>query len=491
VRRSAGPRIPIGLPHDLTGAACVGPGGVACWPRVRDYRAESFWLDGLEEDLAPRPALAGDHTADVVIVGAGFTGLWTAWALREAEPSLRVVLCESDIVGAGASGRNGGWCMGELSALPALFEHPRFGPAALRLQRMMFGAVDRILSTIREAGIECSAARGGRLALASVGPQHDDLRRDLERLRRLGFGDEDYAYLDPHACRAHIGGREFLGAIHARHSAVLDPARLVRGLARVLEARGVSIFEQSPVVRVESRGVETGQGRVRAGRVVLATEAYGCRLPGWRRRLVPIHSMMIATAPLGEDLWREIGLRARECFADRRRVTTYGQRTADGRIAFGSRGRYFFGSRSFDRFDPGDREFERVREALLEILPPLRDVPITHRWGGAVAVPRDWQPSLGIDPRTGIAFAGGYVGEGVAASHLFGYGLADLVLDRPGKLAEMPFFGRIFPNWEPEPLRWVGVTAVRKAGEIADRAESGGRGRNRFAAGIFDRLVRH
>jgi glycine/D-amino acid oxidase-like deaminating enzyme len=217
--------------------------------------------------------------------------------------------------------------------------------------------------------------------------------------------------------------------------------------------------------------VRTDSGRLDAEVVVRATEGYTPTLEGHSRKLIPIHTMMIATEPLPQSVWDAIGLAERETFGDPRRIVIYGQRTADGRLAFGSRGEYYFGSGIRDTFPASDAGFVNVQRTLTKLFPGLRGVEITHRWGGPIGVPRDWRPSVGLNRRTGFAWAGGYVGEGVAASNLAGRTLADLILDRETELVELPWVGRPFPKWEREPMRWAGVKAIRALAESVDSAE--------------------
>jgi glycine/D-amino acid oxidase-like deaminating enzyme len=211
---------------------------------------------------------------------------------------------------------------------------------------------------------------------------------------------------------------------------------------------------------------------VRADTVVRATEGYTVDLPGERRRLVPIYSLVIATEPLAPGLWERIGLRRRETFTDQRHLLVYGQRTADDRIVFGGRGApYHFGSRIRPGFDRDERVFRRLREALVDLLPVLSGTSITHSWGGCLGVPRDWCASVGLDRGTGIAWAGGYVGDGVSTTNLAGRTLRDLVLERDTELVRLPWVGHHSPRWEPEPLRWLGVNAGLRAMAVADLEE--------------------
>lgn len=361
--------------------------------------------------------------------------------------------------------------------------------AGIRLQRAMFDTVAEVEQVCEREGIACDFARGGNVTFATAPQQLDHLRSDLSFWRDLGFDEDDVRWLEAGECRQRVGSVQNLGGFYLDHCAALHPALLARGLAEVVERMGVPIYEQSPARALESRAVVTDHGRLSADTVVRATEGYSGSLPGCERLLLPLHSMMIATEPLPEAVWKEIGLEARETFADARRMVTYGQRTVDGRIAFGARGRYFYGSRVCDVFPADDPDFVSVKGILDSMFPVLRDYGVTHSWGGALGVPRDWRPSVGLDRAKGLGWAGGYVGEGVAAANLAARTLADLILERDTDLTSLPLVGVPFPNWEPEPLRWLGVAATRLLGESVDAAELAGRKTPRIRNALFNAVV--
>jgi glycine/D-amino acid oxidase-like deaminating enzyme len=269
----------------------------------------------------------------------------------------------------------------------------------------------------------------------------------------------------------------------------MHPARLARGLADVVEASGVVLYEQSPAIDIAERRVRTPAGTLRARFILRAAEAYTDSIPSHERRLLPLHSMMIATEPLPEAAWQEMGMAQREVFGDPRRMVTYGQRTADDRLAFGCRGAYYYGSKIHDRFSDDSPVFRDVEKTVARFFPLLRDFQITHRWGGALGVPRDWRPRVGLDRNTGFAWAGGYVGEGVAASNLAGRTLADLILERDSDLVRLPLVGPDFHRWEREPLRWLGVESVRRLGDSLDNAELEGESTPRLRGALFDAIV--
>jgi glycine/D-amino acid oxidase-like deaminating enzyme len=290
--------------------------------------------------------------------------------------------------------------------------------------------------------------------------------------RRWGFGEEDLRLLEPGEARQVIGATDILGATYSPHCAVIHPARLVRALARAVERRGATIYERTPVTTVGPRLVETTHGQVRASYVVRATEGFTPQLPGLRRALAPVYSLMLATEPLSQDFWATAGLRRRETFSDHRHLIIYGQRTADDRIAFGGRGApYHFRSQIRPEFDREPGVFAGLWETLRDMFPALRDAAVTHTWGGPLAIPRDWCPSVGLDRANGMGWAGGYVGDGVSTSNLAGRTLTDLILGADSDLIRLPWVGHRSRRWEPEPLRWLGANLGLRVMASADQVE--------------------
>ena len=452
------------------------------------YRSQSFWHDTTPDPLEPRPALTSDTSVDVAIVGAGYTGLWTAYYLKELEPSLSVALVEAEIAGFGASGRNGGWCLGTLAGIGSLLETEPQG--AIRLQRELVATVDEVGRVCGHEGIDCHWAKGGNITVATSQPFREHLLKDQDHWRQIGFEEEDVRWLEPDECADLVRTSTNLGGLYLAPVAALHPARLVRGLAEAVERRGVAIYECSPAVELKRRSVVTPAGRLRADMVVRATEGYTCTIPGQERALIPVHSMMLATEPLPESVWDEIGFTNRVTFGDPRRMVTYGQRTADGRIAFGCRGSYFFGSKIHNRFSPDDPVFRQVQDVLESFFPVLRGRAISHRWGGALGIPRNWTPSVGVDHREGLAWAGGYVGEGVGPSNLAGHTLAELILERDTHRTDLPLVGPPFPNWELEPLRFMGYAVLTRFTEALDYANLRGHPTPHLRGAIYDHFVR-
>lgn len=461
------------------------------------HRSLSLWFDTLPGDLTPRPPLEADLDVDVVIVGGGYTGLWIAYYLTERDPSLRIAVLEREICGFGASGRNGGWCEGELAAdLEAYAKHSSHDEA-MRLARAMFAAVDEVGERTTKENIDCGFAKGGSIYLARNAAQEKRQRERVQAEWAHGFTEADIRLLSADDARTHANATDVRSGIFFSHCAAVNPAALVRGLAEVVADRGVRIYEQTAVSSIEpglvTASVHADPGSSKTGSpntgftgtrftvtapiVVRATEAYTAELPGERRTMTPMYSLMVATEPLDQSTFDQIGLADRQTFADDRYAVVYGQRTDDNRIAFGGRGvPYLFGSRIDPATERHEPTHDLIRRTLLDMFPPLADVNFTHRWGGVLGAPRNWTPSVAYDRRTGLATAGGFVGEGVCAANLAGRTMADLLtLDESERsqsdVATLPWVDLVSRKWEPEPIRWLGIWGTRRAMQTADDVE--------------------
>jgi len=430
-----------------------------------------LWQDELAGDIGvPRPALDGDGQADIVVVGAGYTGLWTAYYLARLAPDRAVTVVEARTAGFGASGRNGGWCTTEMPALLANLVR-RYGPMpAMRLYRAGRRTLDEIETVLAREGIDCGWRRDGSLYLATTAPQRDRLLawQDL----RLKLGITDLAVLAGAAARDRLAVPGVLLAGYTPNCAVVQPARIARGLARAVERAGVRIVEGTRVLRVGPGAVLTDRGLLRAQVVLCGTEAYNGALAVRARQVLPVRSRLLATAPLPAALWQRLGWHDRVTVADSRYQFGYFQRTADDRLVAGGRGAgYRAGSRAVGPSRGDARVYARLRAMLAGLDPELREVEITHSWAGAYGLHRDTEPAVLYDPATRIGYAGGYGGEGIALANLAGRTLAALVagVDRPEtRLCWTNHRGR---RWEPEPLRLLGVRAVSALASRADAYE--------------------
>ncbi|MCT7661519.1 NAD(P)/FAD-dependent oxidoreductase [Mycobacterium deserti] len=435
-----------------------------------------------------RPALPGDRDVDVCIIGAGYTGLWTAYYLAKADPSLRIAVLEWRFAGFGASGRNGGWLSGlvpgDRSRMAARYGRDR----VLAWQRSLTEAVDEVIDVAARERIDAGIVKGGTLHVARNHAQAARLTTEIDE--EIGWGVDGIAVLTKGEVVERIRLDSVVCGYHNPHCARVQPAQLVRGLADAVERLGVDIYEMTEAMKVGPGAVRTPRGTVRAPIVLLATEGFTASLPGLRRRWLPMNSSMIATEPIPDELWRAIGWRGRETLGDTAHGFFYAQRTVDDRIAIGGRSvPYRFGSRTdLDGAVPA-ATIKHLTAVLHSALPQIRDVPIAHGWCGVLAVPRDWSASVTFDRATGFGSAGGYVGHGVTATNLAGRTLADLTLGKRTALTELPWVGHRSRDWEPEPLRWLGVRGMYLAYKAADWHESRGRATTSPIAVVADRIA--
>jgi len=430
-----------------------------------------YWWDDVITDT-PRAELTTDVDVDVVIVGAGFTGLWCAYYLKQLDPHLSISVVEKRHVGFGASGRNGGWCHAEypLGYSQLIDDHGR--DAAMGHMRALFASVDDVGRIAAREGIECDYSKGGVLAVARSELQGSYAREEVAEATAYGLGPKDIKLLNATEAKAMLNATDVIGGVWHAHGAAIHPAKLAHGLAEVVEGLGVTIYENTEVLEMPPGSVRTSHGTITSPMVVLATEGYSSQLPGRARWIVPLYSLMIATEPLPVDVWEEIGLANRQTFSDYRNLIIYGQRTADGRLAFGGRGApYHWGSSIDDAFDVNDGVHEELARVLVELFPQLTGRTITHRWGGPLGVPRDWRPSVTVDRAQGSAWAGGYVGDGVNTAHIAGQTLAELITGHDTERTQLPWVNHSWPKWEPEPFRWFGINAGLALAKAADRTE--------------------
>ncbi|MFT4008536.1 MAG: FAD-dependent oxidoreductase [Nocardioidaceae bacterium] len=430
---------------------------------MSDLSPLSLWADTAGPAPARQP-LRSDLDVDVAIVGAGYTGLWTAYYLLREDPGLTVAVIEAERAGFGASGRNGGWCS-------ALFPTPLPG-----MHEAMAATVDEIGAVCAEEGIDAHFHKGGTIVLARSRAQV--ARMEPEPGGRVLTRAESITRLNATGT---------LAGTFTPDCARIHPLRLAHGLAEVVERRGGTIYERTRARSVEPGLVRTDRGLVRAGAVIRATEGYTASLEGYERALVPVYSLIVATEPLPESTWSEIGLADYETFSDHRHLVVYGQRTADDRLVFGGRGApYHWGSSTKPGNDTDQRVFEHLRRDVTAMFPVLRQARFTHAWGGALGIPRDWCASVGYEG--GVGWAGGYVGDGVSTTNLAGRTLRDLILGRSTELTALPWVGHRSPRWEPEPLRYLEINAALRAMTLAD-AEERRTGKPSRIAGFMSRFV--
>lgn len=451
-----------------------------------DYSQISYWFDSLEDPGAVINELP--DRVDVAIIGGGFTGLWTAYYLKKKSPDLGIGVFEAETVGFGASGRNGGWCMGSANGMERLLYSKKTRQEGIRLQNVLHDTVDEIGRVCQAENIDCHFAKGGTLYVAGtkdVARRHQDW---VKFLQGIGFPEDEYCWLDADESSKRIRLSRNHGAFYTTHCARIHPARLVRGLATVVRKLGVKIIEKCPVFAYQTGELRTGRGKVTAEKIIRATEGYTDSIEHQGRQLLPLYSMVVATEPMSEEKWQEIGLAKRETFDDGRRVVIYGQRTLDNRLVFGGRAGYYFGSKRKPVIDSDDVAVRVVERQVRELIPALDGVEITHGWGGLMGVPRHWRPCVSYNETSRTGWAGGYTGEGVGASNLAGRMMSDLVLGEKTGLTTLPWVDDHPRRWEPEPIRWLGVKAIEFFGDRADKIEARGE-TSRFWGGLFNRFV--
>ncbi|MEU3523626.1 FAD-dependent oxidoreductase [Streptomyces sp. NPDC038707] len=433
----------------------------------------SFWY--ADDGFPPvREPLTGDASADVVIVGGGYTGLWTAYYLKKAAPFLRITVLERKFCGYGASGRNGGWLYNGIAGRDR-YARLHGHEAAVRLQKAMNDTVAEVVAVARAEGIDAGIHQGGVLEVATGPAQLARLK--AFHAQELAYGETDRELYGARETAERIRVADAVGSTWTPHGARLHPVKLVKGLAAVVEALGVTLHESTPVTEIRPKHAVTPYGTVRAPYVLRCTEGFTAGLKGQRRTWLPMNSSMIATEPLTEEQWAEIGWAGRETLGDMAHAYMYAQRTADGRIALGGRGvPYRFGSRTDNDGRTQEAAVAALRGIVTRFFPALAGVRIEHAWSGVLGVPRDWCATVTLDRSTGLGWAGGYVGSGVATANLAARTLRDLVRQDSGQggrtgLTELPWVGHRVRKWEPEPLRWLGVQGMYATYRAADRRE--------------------
>lgn len=444
----------------------------------------SHWWNEIGIPAAREP-LPGDRTADVVIVGAGYTGMWTAYYLKKQRPDLDVVMIEQRFAGYGASGRNGGWLTNDITGGRGQYVKTHGRDAAERFQYEMNDTVDEVIRVAEAEGIDADIKKGGEFNVAYTPAQEQRLRRFA--MQEQAWESSGLRLLEKDEAQAKINVANTHAAVWHPHAARIQPAKLASGLAKAVEALGVKIFENTTALEVKPREVVTDRGVVRAEYVVRATEGFTANLKGLKRLWLPMNSSLIATEPLSQEVWDELGWNQGEVLGDFAHVYMYAQRTADDRIAIGGRGvPYKYGSQTDTDGETSPDTVEKLTAIMNRFFPATRGARVDHVWSGVLGVPRDWAATVGLDRNTGIAWGGGYVGTGVTTTNLAGRTIADLILGNDSDITRLPWVNHVVRKWEPEPLRWVATQGLYAAYGVADQTELAGRKRTSPIAKIAD-----
>jgi glycine/D-amino acid oxidase-like deaminating enzyme len=460
----------------------------------RPYNDISFWLEDAGDALTPRPSLQRSSEVDVAILGAGYTGLWTAYYLLRANPGLRVAVVEREIAGYGASGRNGGWCSPRFPLSASAMTRLYGADAARAVLMSLQSAVDEIRDVCERESIDACFRACGTLTVARGAHQLPALYSALKAYDKIGLADH-YQFLSPDEVAERVRVTDVHGALYTPDGASLHPARLVRGLARAVEAYGGVIYERTQVTEFQGgthARLVTEAGEIAAAKaLVIAGEAYVTRLRKMHRAVLPVYSLICLTEPLTAAQWHQIGWAEGENLSSTRNTVVYLTKTHDGRILFGSRGApYAFGSKIADAQDRHAATIELIHRSVIEWFPSLAGIRFTHAWGGPVGMPMDWTPAVRFDAVSRIAFAGGYTGQGVSTSNLAGQMLAGMIGGKSTGFESLPFAQRRSRSWIPEPLRWLVVRYMQGAFQRIDEAAEAGLPRP-IDASIAEYLGRH
>jgi glycine/D-amino acid oxidase-like deaminating enzyme len=436
---------------------------------METFRDKSFWLSTREYD--PNPAFRGREEVDVAVVGGGFTGLSTAHFLKQEEPGLNIALLEGQVIGYGASGRNGGFSM-TLFGMTLDLTTKRFSREKTKeAHHYMERAVDMVQDLIRKHRIDCDYEHPGFLRVATSEKYRERILHEIDLARSLGL--EGIEWLGPAELSEQVKSPQYMGAWWEPRCGILNPAKLAWGWKEVIERQGVKVYEQTPAIEIrrEAKGkihIKVPWGEVVTRKLVLATNAYSHLIPQLRRKQAPVWTYIVLTEPLGEGHFREIGWQNRQGIEDARDLVHYYRLTADNRLLMGGRDVSMAFGNDMD-LDRNEKVFIGLERDVRSIFPPLKDVSFTHRWGGPVSVPVDLAPALGYLGNKDTIYSLGCVGHGVSMTHLNGKTCADLALERRTDLTDVFFVNRTTIPFPPEPFRFLATRAITEFMRWEDR----------------------
>ncbi len=426
---------------------------------IQRFQDNSFWMT--TRDYHPCPPLKGNLDVDVAIVGGGFTGLSAAHFLKEASPGIEVALLEGEVIGHGASGRNGGFSM-TLFGLTLSITAARFGKEkAKEAQHYMERAVDLLQELINRYGIDCDYEHPGFLRVATSEKYKKRILHEIELAHSLGL--EGIEWMDQKDLQDQVQSPLYKGAWWEPRCGLLNPAKLAWGWREVLANQGVDIYEQTPVSEIRrDKGklvLDVPWGQVRANKLVLATNAYSHLIPMLKRKQSPVWTHIVLTEPLRDEHFREIGWKGRQGIEDARNLVHYYRLTADNRLLMGGRDVSISFGTDMDQ-DRNEKTFLELERDVRELFPVLKDIQFTHHWGGPVSVPVDMAPAMGYVGDKNVVYSLGCVGHGVSMTHLNGQVIADLVREVKSELTDVFFVNRRTIPWPPEPFKYLAGRAI-------------------------------
>jgi glycine/D-amino acid oxidase-like deaminating enzyme len=433
---------------------------------VGDFRKKSFWMESLGA-YRGRPPLDGSTRADVLIIGAGFTGLSTAIHLKEKRPSLKVLVLESDVVGFGASGRNGGFSM-RLFGITMELTAMRYGREKTKeADRYMVKAVDHLERMVQKYRIECDYVRHGMMTVAANPRQLKHLEKEMRLAEELGI--KGLRWLTAEEARALVDSPTYLGARFDEHCALVHPVKLVRGLADAAERLGVDIRERTRVldIRPDKSEVRTDRGIVRADSIVIATNAFSGLFSPLRAKQLPVYTYIALTEPLPAGQLKSLGWERRIGIEDARNLLHYYRLTPDNRLLFGGSDAIYYYGGPLDR-DRNELIFARLKRAVAETFPQLQGIRFTHHWGGPISATLDLVPVIGRI-RPNVWYSVGCMGHGVSLTNYNGLTIAELLLGEESERTDFFIVGRRVTPLPPEPFRFLLAEAILRFFRYGDR----------------------
>ncbi|MFB8242987.1 NAD(P)/FAD-dependent oxidoreductase [Kitasatospora purpeofusca] len=437
---------------------------------LSDARPTAFWLEDPGRPTA-QPALVGDAHCDLLVVGGGYSGLWTALVAKERDPSLDVVLVEGQEVGWAASGRNGGFCAASLTH--GFGNGLQRWPAELgRLERLGADNLDGIEATLTRYGIDAEWERTGEIDIATQPHQLDELHEVAEAVAQYGL---DVTVLDRDELRAQVDSPTFLGGIWDKEGvAMVHPAKLAWGLKQACLGLGVRIFEHTPAETLREHGagmaVRTPYGRIFAGKVALGTNAFPSLVKRVRPFIVPVYDYALMTEPLSDEQLAAIGWKGRQGLSDSANKFHYFRLSADNRILWGGYDAvYRFGGHVRHEYDQRPETFRTLARNFFTCFPQLEGVRFTNAWGGAIDTCTRFSAFFDTAYRGRVAYAAGYTGLGVGATRFGAEVMLDLLSGERTERTELEMVRRKPMPFPPEPVRWAGIGITTRSLERADR----------------------
>ena len=419
---------------------------------------KSLWRG--EHPIAARKSVNSTNSFDIAIIGGGFSGLWSAYHLKQLQPSLKIAIFEQNYVGFGASGRNGGWASAEYPTSNARIIKEHGIQTYNNLRKSLIESIDEIGQIAKSNNWQIEFAKGGALVFATNKAQLSRISSNL---------DDEHKFLNQSQASELLNVAKIKGGVYTPHCAALNPFNLTQSLAKYLEGIGVEIFEDSKVDEISDKEVLVNGYKIKCHISIRATEAFTARK--WMaNQQIPIYSLMVATEPIPEAILTQIRNSQRATFQEACNLITYAQITGDNRLAIGGRGvRYKLFSRLSERSEIDNRMHTALEKRAVRWFPQLQSVKFEYRWGGPVALTRRWQSYLNYNAASGQAAIGGYVGDGVTLSYLVAKTLAQIINHQ--KTLDLPFVNQKIGRWEPEPIRYLAVNAGFKATVAADFEE--------------------